>query len=312
MSTVLASAADRRYGLWLLNLVGSVEANTRGAFDAIVLYDLGLSPFQRRLAASIRGVELRTVPEFVPHWREGRAWKTWIWRHLEADRIVWLDAGATVLRPLDEALAQIDERGYWVVSQGHPVEDVVPSDYYALYDFPRALGTRPVIAAGILGFARRGTFFERVVVPTYDDAVAGRSRGASADEVWKYDYGMERMTEVIIRDCRRFRHEQTLLNIHFYRSIDDPVVNDLERWAGSRSPREHPRQVIWGHRRRGDFRYIARVPYRLPTALFGVPFGLAFRVRWWVRLHRWLLRPSTYLGRARRLVAGLRRRARAG
>jgi hypothetical protein len=299
MSTVLASAADRRYGWWLLNLVGSVHANARGSFDAIVLYDLGLNPVQRRLAGSIRGVELRTVPAFVPHWREGRTWKTWIWRHLEAATLVWLDAGATVLRPLDEALAQIDERGYWVVSQGHLVDDVVPSDYYGLYDFPRALGNEPVIAAGILGFRRDSTFFERVIVPTYEDTVAGRSRGASADEVWKYDYGMERMTEVIIRDCRLFRHEQTLLNIHFYRSIEDPCVNELERWAGSRSPHEHPQQVIWGHRRRGDFRYIGRVPYRWPAALFGLPFGLAFRARWWLRLHRWLFRPSTYFRKLR-------------
>jgi hypothetical protein len=61
MSTILASAADRRYGWWLLNLVGSVHANARGDVDTIVLYDLGLSPLQRRLAASIRGVELRPV-----------------------------------------------------------------------------------------------------------------------------------------------------------------------------------------------------------------------------------------------------------
>jgi hypothetical protein len=299
MSTVLASAADRRYGWWLLNLVGSVHANARPSFDAIVLYDLGLSAVQRRLAASIQGVELRTVPAFVPHWREGRTWKTWIWRHLEAERLVWLDAGATVLRPLDDALAQIDERGYWVVSQGHPVEDVVPSDYYSLYDFPRPLGAEPVIAAGILGFRQDSAFFERVIVPTYDDAVAGRSRGASADEVWKFDYGMERMTEVIVRDCRLFRHEQTLLNIHFYGSIADPFVNELERWAGDRSPHEHPQQVIWGHRRRGDFAYIGRVPYRWPARLLGLPFGLAFRARWWLRLHRWLFRPSTYFRKLR-------------
>src|SRR4051794_36731326 len=93
MSATLASAADRRYGWWLLNLVGSVHANARESFDGIVLYDLGLSPLQRRLATSIQGVELRVVPEFVPHWREGFTWKTWVWRHLDVPRLVWIDAG---------------------------------------------------------------------------------------------------------------------------------------------------------------------------------------------------------------------------
>src|SRR5919201_1391846 len=99
MSTVLVSGASERYGYWLLNLVGSVQANS-DVFDRTVLFDLGLSPFQRRLAGSIRGAELRTVPPFVPHWREGRTWKTWIWTHVEAERLLWLDAGLTVLRPL--------------------------------------------------------------------------------------------------------------------------------------------------------------------------------------------------------------------
>src|SRR5918999_334646 len=197
MTTVLASAADERYGLWLLNMIGSVHANARGAFDAILLYDLGLSPFQRRLAASIRGVELRTVPEFVPHWREGFTWKPWVWCELETDRLVWLDAGATVLRPLDDALAQIDERGYWVVSQAHPVADIVPSDYYALYDFPRERAARPVIAAGLVGFARSSRFFEEIVAPTYEDCLRGRSLGFSPAEVDRLNYGLNYSREPV-------------------------------------------------------------------------------------------------------------------
>src|SRR2546426_12692439 len=118
MTTILASGASERYGYWLLNLVGSVQVNAENAFDRIVLFDLGLNAFQRRLAQGIHGVELRTVPPFVPHWREGRAWKTWIWTHVEGDRLLRLDAGVTVLRSLDEALTQIDQRGYFAVSQG--------------------------------------------------------------------------------------------------------------------------------------------------------------------------------------------------
>src|SRR5207302_1270938 len=117
VSTVLATGADERYGYQLVNLLGSVRANS-DLFDEPVAFDLGLSDRQRRLLDDVPGVTVRSVPPFVPHWREGRTWKTWIWTHLDAERLVWLDAGLTVLRPLDGALRQIDELGYFVVSQG--------------------------------------------------------------------------------------------------------------------------------------------------------------------------------------------------
>src|SRR5690348_4102104 len=128
MTTLFVSGADERYGFHLLNLIGSVKANSR-IFDGIVVYDLGLSREQRHLAGNIRGVEVRTVPPFVPHWRLAFTWRTWVFTHLEADILFWLDAGATVLRSLAEPIAQVRERGYFVVGQGHPVRPIVPSDY---------------------------------------------------------------------------------------------------------------------------------------------------------------------------------------
>lgn len=64
MSTVLASGADQRYGDHLLNLIGSVKANS-DLFDRVVVYDLGLSTRQRRLVNGVRDIEVRTVPPFV-------------------------------------------------------------------------------------------------------------------------------------------------------------------------------------------------------------------------------------------------------
>jgi hypothetical protein len=45
------------------------------------------------------------------------------------------------------------------------------------------------------------------------------------------------------------------------------------------------------------------VPYKWRVAPFGKLFGLAFRARWWYLHHRWLVRPSTYVNKARRVVA---------
>jgi hypothetical protein len=309
MSTVLASAADRRYGWWLLNLMGSVHANTRGTFDAIVLYDLGLSRFQRRLAASIRGVELRSVPPFTAHWSQGFTWKPWIWTNLDAETVVYLDAGVTVLRRLDAVVADIHERGYFVVSQGRPLGEIVPADYYELYDIPREWGDRPYVAAGILGFRTDHAFYRDVLVRTFEDCLLGRSIGFSAAEAQTLNFGLHRAAEAVIRDAAKFRHDQTILNIRLFKAVPEPVVADLDQFGGFRSPRDHPKQVIWNHRRRGDFRHLASVPYRLPAGLVGTPFGHAFRARWWLRQHRWLFRPSTYVGKLRRIIAARRRPA---
>src|SRR3954447_8195121 len=133
MASAFATAADERYGYHLLNLLGSLQANS-DVFDRVVAYDLGLSEHQRALLDRVQGVEVRTVPPFVPHSNQGFTWKPWIWTHLDAGDVVFsLDAGATLLRSLRPALDAIRERGYWLVSQGGELRDIVPSEYFELY-----------------------------------------------------------------------------------------------------------------------------------------------------------------------------------
>jgi hypothetical protein len=304
MTTVLATAADARYGYQLVNLVGSVRSRS-DVFDGIVAYDLGLEPAQRRLLEDVSGVEIRTVPPFVPHWREGRTWKTWIWTHLDADLLFWLDAGTTVLRSLRPALDAAGERGYFVVSQGHPLEDSIPADYYELYRFPPALASRDAVAAGIVAFSVGSDFYDRVIVPTHDDALLGRSRGFSPGELHR-NAGIDGSEKPPLRDCPHFRWDQTIFNLRFYLGVADPVVADLDEYAGWRSARDHPRQVIWSHRRTGDLPYLSRAP----ASLRGRAGGLVARIRWWRKRHgRWFA-SSTYVLKARRLRARRRGRRR--
>jgi hypothetical protein len=308
MTLVLASGADERYGHQLLNLIGSVKSNA-DAFDAVVAFDLGLAPKQRELLDAARGVDVRTVPPFVSHWAQGRTWKTWIWTNVEADELVWLDAGLTVLRPIDELLEEIGKRGYFVVSQGHEIGDSIPTDYYELYGFPRERAGRDSVAAGIIGFARDGEFYERVIVPTFEDCVAGRSLGFSPDEVARLNTGLDREESPPLRDCKHFRWDQTVLNLRLYLAYPDPVVNELDKFAGWRSAHDHPEQVIWSHRRHGSLAYLTRVPYT-ERAFRRRAFGLVQRWRWWFRLNRKYFSPSSYAWKARKLRDGLRARAR--
>lgn len=301
MRIVLSSAADARYGFHLLSMVGSVQANA-DRFDAIVLFDLGLSPQQRRLAASIRGVELRSMPPFAPDWSRGFTWKPWIWTHLDAEAVFYLDAGTMVLRSLDAIVEQIDELGYWIVSQGVAASAVLPSSWYDLYGIDRERAARPVVAAGIIGFRTSGRFWDEVIVPTYEDCLAGRSRGFSPGELDRLNFGLSRDDDPPVRDARVFRHDQSVLNAHLLRSFPEALVADLDEFAGFRSPHDHTRQVIWSHRRSGDYRYLARARYRGRARLDAGLLAFRLRSGLWMRRHRYLVSPRLYARKARALL----------
>jgi hypothetical protein len=299
MKIVFASAADARYGFHLLSMIGSVQANS-DCFESIVVHDLGLTPQQRRLAESIDGVELHAMPEFAPHWAQGFTWKPWIWTHLDAEAIFYLDAGATVLRSLSGVVEQIAERGYWVVSQGHEASALFPSLWYELYGIDRGAASRDAVAAGIIGFRTSGRFWDDVVVPTFEDCLAGRSLGFSAHEAERLNWGLARQESPPLYDAQVFRWDQSVLNARLLDAYpDDLVIADLDEFAGFRSPRDHPRQVIWGHRRHGDYRFLARARYRGRARAEAAAVALRLRSRIRLARLRRLLRPSLYAEKAR-------------
>ena len=300
MTDVLATGADERYGHQLVNLLGSVRANS-DVFDEIVVFDLGLSDAQRRMLDDVPRIRIDSVPPFVPHWRQGRTWKTWIWTHVEAERLFWLDAGVTVLRPLDAALRDVDERGYFVVSQGRPVADCIPADYYELFGFPRDFAARDTIAAGILAFRPRSDFYDNVIARAHEDAVKGFSLGFSPADIPGRNVGLDHEDAPKVRDCLTFRWDQTILNIRFHIGVGEPRIADLDEYAGWRSRRDHPQQVIWSNRRAGDLPYLSRAP----ASLRGRVLGSFYRLRWWRKRHERWFRRATY---ALKVRAMLRRR----
>lgn len=298
MTDVLATAADAAYGYHALNLVGSVKRNS-DVFDRVEVYDLGLTPHQRHLLGAVPGVLVREVPPFVPHWAQCFTWKPWAWMQVDGDRVFWLDAGTSVLRSLAPALAQVGELGYFLVSQGNQLADIVPEDYFAAYGLAEEHASHAYVAAGILGFRPGSDFFERVLVPTYEDCLAGRNLGFSPDEARSKNRGIGHMESPPLRDCPQFRWDQTILNVHVFLAEPTATVADLDEYGGWRSPHDHPRQVIWHHRRRGSLRYLKRLPYGWRNRAWGAWCQL----RWWLKLHRRYVDPTTFRLKAKRLLA---------
>jgi hypothetical protein len=304
MTDILATAADSAYGYHALNLVGSVKRNS-DVFDRIVVFDLGLSGDQRDLLGAVPGVELRLVPPFVPHWAQCFTWKPWAWMQVEADRVFWLDAGTSVLRSLEPALGRIRDTGSFAVSQGNRVSDILPPDYFELYGLSPAYAERPYAAAGIVGFVPGGEFFRRVLVPTYEDCLAGRNLGFSAEEVVAKNRP-DPMDSPPLRNCRHFRWDQSVLNAHLLRELPDLSLADLDEYGGWRSAHDHPRQVIWHHRRAGRLRYLRRVPYSGPGASRKRAVSARLHLQWWWKLRPRHLSLATYRLKAQKTLRALR------
>lgn len=298
MTDVLATAADEFYGYHALNLVGSVKRHS-DVFDRIEVFDLGLSPHQRFLLGAVPGVVIRPVPPFVQHWAQCFTWKPWVWMQVEADRVFWLDAGASVLRSLSRALDQISELGYFLVSQNAELSDILPPGYFESYDLPSALAERSYICAGILGFRPGSDFFDRVLAPTYDDCLAGRNLGFSPAELSHKNRGLGYMESPPVRDCAQFRWDQSILNAHLFAAMPHAEIADMDEYGGWRSPRDHPKQVIWHHRRRGNLRYLKRIPYSGRGAWKKRAWGIWWQLRWWKKLNERFLMPTTYKLKAR-------------
>jgi hypothetical protein len=212
-----------------------------------------------------------------------------------------------VLRSLGPALDQIRTRDYFLVSQGNQLRDIVPPDYFELYGLSESVAERPYAAAGIIGFVPGSDFYCDVLLPTFEDCLVGRNLGFSPDEAAARNRGLSKTEKPVIRNCRHFRWDQTVLNARLAHDLPGAFVNDLDEYAGWQSRHDHPRQVIWSHRRQGSLRYLKRVPYAGRGALRGRAFGAWYQLRFWLRLHEQYFQRTTYELKVRKTLREMRR-----
>lgn len=110
---MIITAASGAFGPSLLALLGSLNLNWP-SHPRIRVYDIGLDDNTLRVLDA-NDVEVIKVPGFCAHWRKHFTWKIWCWNDAPASKILWMDAGLVVLKPLDSVFYAIDNMGYFVV-----------------------------------------------------------------------------------------------------------------------------------------------------------------------------------------------------
>ena len=128
-----ATAADSSYFDVLLNLIGSIFSVNYEETDTILVFDLGLDQGQKDILNAIDKVRVEAVEmthpnlltpvtvhhsgKVVPGWY---AWKPVVIKQAldQFPYILYLDAGTTVIRPLNDIFRHIIYNGYFLIDNG--------------------------------------------------------------------------------------------------------------------------------------------------------------------------------------------------
>jgi hypothetical protein len=225
---VIITAASASFGRALLALLGSLNLNWPG-HPRVVVYDIGLDGETRRRVEGA-GYEVRAVERFCPHWRKHYTWKIWCWNDAPAPRFFWLDAGAVVLRPLDEVFRVTATLGYFVIpTYRFLTENASEEACLGCGVAPEFGRGRMTWAAGVIAFDRSHAAIGPLLRTALELAHDEKHLRASAP---------------------LHRHDQALISLLLHKHLGDVVCSDGLVYGGWTSPRQVPGQKVWVHRRR--------------------------------------------------------------
>jgi hypothetical protein len=228
---LIITAASESYTAQLLSMLGSLRCNWP-EHPPVLVYDLGLSEETTGFLAKA-GFEVRKIPPFAPHWRQHYTWKLWCMHDAPAKRVLWLDAGCCVLRPIPEILDIVSAQGYFGLPNARPLE--IEASEAAC----EGCGVSPDFRKG------------KVVVTA---AVLGFLRGSKAEQVIEEAYSVG-LTERFIRATRpEHRWEQAILSLQMYKHITPLILCDADTYFNEDWHARFTTQSIWAARRAMHFR----------------------------------------------------------
>jgi len=226
---MIITAASSTFGPSLLALLGSLNLNWPG-HPRVRVYDIGLGDETLRVLNN-KEIEVVKVPEFCPHWRKHFTWKIWCWNDAPASKILWLDAGLVVLKPLDEVFHAIGNIGYFVVPTYHPL--VENASELACKGCGVDAGFRDgkvTLAGGFIGFKKEGK-----VLQILEEALSVALK-----------------EEYIAATKRMHRHDQAIISLLFYRELGSVLMADGVIYCSCFPLNDSPRssgRAVWVHRR---------------------------------------------------------------
>lgn len=227
MEKKIITAASNSYSKQLLAFIGSANLNWPN-HPPIEVYDLGLDNNTLK-TLEMNSITVKAVPPFCPHWRKHFTWKIWCWKDTNADLFIYMDAGISILKPLDEIFEVIEKIGYVFFPNYRPLEEEASLDAIigcgVLPEFTKGKST---LAGGFVGFNKRDPKILAFLNQLYELALDEKNLRATLPT---------------------HRHDQALMSILVYKTIPNPVILDGNIYLGGHSPIKVPGQKVWACRR---------------------------------------------------------------
>lgn len=264
---LIITAASKAFAPSLLALLGSLNLNWR-EHPPVLVYDIGLDDATLATLAQ-HNINVKRVPPFCPHWRKHFAWKIWCWQDAPAQKVLWLDAGLVILKPLTDIFEMLNQRDYFVVTTKFPLaQNSSAAACRGCGVPPEFRENKTTLAGGLFGFRRT----ERM------DTLLGEALQATGVE------------EYIAATEPLHRHDQAILSLLMYKHFGVIEKQVLQIYLEGNSPRISPAQKVWVHRRTlaaSDQRHFAAhisatgAPYMpRPTFKLGMTLRLYLIQRW--------------------------------
>ena len=237
---MIITAASAAFGPSLLSLLGSLNLNWPG-HPHVRVYDIGLDDETLRVLDA-NNVEVIRVPAFCPHWRKHFTWKIWCWNDAPASKILWMDAGLVVLKPLDDVFYAIDKLGYFVVPTYHPLTENASENACRGCGVDASFRDGKItLAATFIGFKKEGQI----------------------QQILEEALSIALTEEYIASTERMHRHDQAIISLLLYKKLKSVLMSDGVVYCSCvplSNSHESPGQKLWVHRRSilsGDQDYFA-------------------------------------------------------
>jgi hypothetical protein len=249
---VICTVSDELYFDPLINLIGSIHKINFDDLKEICVYDLGMTNQQIEKLNSIQKVKVYQIEKVHPkllkpvvidvHGKSVRGWYAWkpvvIKQTMDMHgSIIYLDAGNTVLKPLNDLFAHIEENGYFFIAGAHNIKDWTTKrviKYFNLEDEDKKFVLNDAtksISANIMGFSPK--IYDSIVLPMYkhvkNDFYLFEDDGSSNQGFGKHRHD-QTLFSIYIRllNLKVFEQNFSLLNVngkkkifhtHFYRHM---------------------------------------------------------------------------------------------
>lgn len=220
------SSSDSKYFSRVLNLYFSLLYNNEKECK-LKVWDLGMTKFQIGILKKLK-IDVIKIPKFVDHWNLCYTWKPYIYKYSNESIFLYLDAGCTINKDLSRIFELIENDGYFFVSQGQQLKDIIPTEFNDLNFLNNKNINSIVFAAGIIGINKNVKINNEIIERIYDLATMGYCLGYSKNEIHRDVTNLN-----IIRDCSVFRHDQSIVNAVFRKYLDEIVVQDASIYAST-------------------------------------------------------------------------------